>query len=235
MLRRLCLILFLCCVLVAGAFPGTGRAQDDALPHLEQIATRGKASVASCLDGDTMQLTDRRRVRLAGIDTPELRPNKGKGRPQYYAREARDLLVRLARGQQISLFAVDKEHKDRYGRVVADVRLADGRSLNGLMVREGAAYVYPHKGLDRKYLEWLLALQADAIKERRGMWAEVLACPVGLKNYTGNRNSLRFFPADCADAQKIKPRNRIHFGTLMDAFMAGYAPARVCPFWPEEK
>lgn len=32
----------------------------------------------------------------------------------------------------------------------------------------------------------------------------------------------------------MKPRNRIHFGTLMDAFMAGYAPARVCPFWPEE-
>ena len=27
MLRSLCLILFLCCVLVAGAFPGTGRAQ----------------------------------------------------------------------------------------------------------------------------------------------------------------------------------------------------------------
>ena len=65
MLRSLCLILFLCCVLVAGALPGTGRAQTDALPHLEQIAVRGKTSVASCLDGDTMQLTNRSRVRLA--------------------------------------------------------------------------------------------------------------------------------------------------------------------------
>ena len=89
MLRSLCLILFLCCVLVAGAFPGTGRAQTDALPHLEQIAVRGKTSVASCLDGDTMQLTNRSRVRLAGIDTPELKPRKGK--PQFYAREAAGL------------------------------------------------------------------------------------------------------------------------------------------------
>ena len=108
-------------------------------------------------------------------------------------------------------------------------------SLNGIMVREGAAFFYPHKGLDKEYQDWLLALQAEAIKERRGMWAEVLSRPEALKNYTGNRNSLRFFPADCPDAQKMKPRNRIHFGTLMDAFMAGYAPARVCPFWPEEK
>lgn len=233
MLRSLCLILFLCCVLVAGAFPGTGRAQTDALPHLEQIAVRGKTSVASCLDGDTMQLTNRSRVRLAGIDTPELKPRKGK--PQFYAREARELLTRLARGQEVLFFAVDKKGKDKYGRIVADVRLKDGRSLNGIMVREGAAFFYPHKGLDKAYQDWLLALQAEAIKERRGMWAEVLSRPEALKNYTGNRNSLRFFPADCPDAQKMKPRNRIHFGTLMDAFMAGYAPARVCPFWPEEK
>ena len=211
MLRSLCLILFLCCVLVAGAFPGTGRAQTDALPHLEQIAVRGKPSVASCLDGDTMQLTNRSRVRLAGIDTPELKPRKGK--PQFYAREARELLTRLARGQEVRFFAVDKEGKDKYGRIVADVRLKDGRSLNGIMVREGAAFFYPHKGLDKEYQDWLLALQAEAIKERRGMWAEVLSRPEALKNYTGNRNSLRFFPADCPDAQKMKPRNRIHFGT----------------------
>ena len=210
MLRSLCLILFLCCVLVAGALPGTGRAQTDALPHLEQIAVRGKTSVASCLDGDTMQLTNRSRVRLAGIDTPELKPRKGK--PQFYAREARELLTRLARGQEVRFFAVGKEGKDKYGRIVADVRLKDGRSLNGIMVREGAAFFYPHKGLDKEYQDWLLGLQAEAIKERRGMWAEVLSRPEALKNYTGNRNSLRFFPADCPDAQKMKPRNRIHFG-----------------------
>ena len=226
MLRSLCLILFLCGVLVAGAFPGTGRAQTDALPRLEQMTVRGKTVVASCLDGDTMQLTNRSRVRLAGIDTPELKPRKGK--PQFYAREARELLTRLARGQEILLFAVGKEDRDKYGRIIADVR------LKGIMVREGAAFFYPHKGLDTAYQDWLLALQAEAIKERRGMWAEVLSRPEALKNYTGNRNSLRFFPSDCPDARKMKPRNRIHFGTLMDAFMAGYAPARVCPFWPEE-
>ncbi len=188
MLRSLCLILFLCCVLVAGALPGTGRAQTDALPHLEQIAVRGKTSVASCLDGDTMQLTNRSRVRLAGIDTPELKPRKGK--PQFYAREARELLTRLARGQEVRFFAVDKEGKDKYGRIVADVRLKDGRSLNGIMVREGAAFFYPHKGLDKEYQDWLLGLQAEAIKERRGMWAEVLSRPEALKKIMSHQPPL---------------------------------------------
>ena len=48
-----------------------------------------------------------------------------------------------------------------------------------------------------------------------------------------NKESRRFFPAASPDAQRIKPRNRVHFGTLMDAFLAGYAPARQTNPWPE--
>ena len=103
------------------------------------------------------------------------------------------------------------------------------------MVREGAAFVYPHKGQDPELLERLLSLQRQAIQQRKGMWEHLLSLPVAHQTYLGNRNSQRFFPADCTEAQRIKPRNRVYFGTLMDAFLLGYAPARVCPFWPTEK
>ncbi|MDE5879487.1 MAG: nuclease, partial [Desulfovibrio sp.] len=74
-----------------------------------------------------------------------------------------------------------------------------------------------------------------AIHERRGLWAHLLELPLAQETYVGNRGSLRFFPVKCPEARHIKPRNRVHFGTLMDAFLAGYAPARVCVFWPEAR
>lgn len=200
-------------------------------PALPPLAPAPEAVVASCLDGDTLKLTSRRTVRLAGIDTPEMGGRNKK--PRYYAREARELLTALSRGQDVTLYQPSDTPQDKYGRLIADVCLPDGRSLNALMLESGAAFFYPHADLDPAYQNWLKSLQTTAIHERRGMWAWILAQPLALESYTGNKESRRFFPADSPDAQRIKPRNRVHFGTLMDAFLAGYAPARHTSPWPE--
>lgn len=186
--------------------------------------------VANCFDGDTFKLTDRRIVRLAGIDAPEL--SKGDRKGQLFAREAREQLTGLTQGQQVMLLQAGVKHRDIHGRILAEVLLPDGSSLNEIMVRNGAAYFYPHRDLSPQLQERLRNLQHEAIAERRGMWGFLLSQPVAKNTYLGNKESLRFFPADCAEAQSIRPRNRVYFGNLMDAFMAGYAPARVCPFWP---
>lgn len=198
-----------------------------------QPSAQTSGIVAHCFDGDTLKLRDRRVVRLAGIDAPEL--GHGDARPQYYAREAMAELARLAQGQPVAMLPAGDNAHDRYGRLVADVRLADGRSLNDLMVASGAAFFYPHRDLRPDFQERLRNLQAQAIRERRGLWAHLLELPVAQETYVGNRASLRFFPINCREAQHIKPRNRVHFGTLMDAFLAGYAPARICIFWPEAR
>ena len=187
-------------------------------------------AVAHCFDGDTFKLTDRRVVRLAGIDSPEL--SKGSVKAQFFAREAREQLSTFAKGQQVQLLQAGVKHRDPHGRILAEVLLPDGTSLNEAMVRNGAAYFYPHQDLSPQLQERLRSLQQEAITARRGMWAFLLSQPVAKNTYLGNKESLRFFPADCAEAQHIRPRNRVYFGNLMDAFMAGYAPARLCPFWP---
>lgn len=197
---------------------------DNPPPHPDGI-------VARCFDGDTLKLMDRRVVRLAGIDAPETgRIDK---RPQFFSRESRRFISDLARGKKISLVFPGLKYKDNYGRLLADARLEDGSSLNEKMVESGYAFFYPHQDLTPDFQEKLKALQADAIKERRGFWNRLLSLPLANENYIGNRSTLRFFPASCPDIQHIRPRNRVHFGTLMDAFLAGYAPARVCVFWPE--
>ena len=188
-------------------------------------------TVSHCFDGDTMKLNDRRVVRLAGIDAPEV-PHGGK-KAQYYSREAKRLLEDLAKGEKIELVFPGVSPKDSYGRLICDARLSDGRSLNQELVAQGAAFFYPHRDLTPDFQEKLLELQTEAIKERRGMWDKILEMPIARQPYIGNQQSLRFFPADCPEAQTILPRNRVHFGNLMDAFLAGYAPARICPFWPE--
>lgn len=185
-----------------------------------------------CFDGDTIKLMDRRVVRLAGIDTPEVAHNNDKA--QFYSREARQMLIRLVKGKSLNLEFPGVKDKDNYGRLVAEARLPDGKSVNETLVEAGAAFFYPHKDLNEDLQRRLKLLQEEAIYERRGMWKELLELPVAHEPYVGNKNSLRFFPASCAEALKIKPRNRVNFGNMMDAFLSGYAPARICKFWPEE-
>lgn len=194
--------------------------------------TAQSGAAAYCFDGDTFKLKDRRIARLAGIDAPEVAHREQPA--QYYAKEAKQALISLIKGKEVNLEFPGVKSRDHYGRLIVDVQLPDGSSVNEQMIERGAAFFYPHKDLGPEFQERLRALQAEAIEERRGMWDKLLSMPVANMHYIGNRASLRFFPADCPEAQRIKPRNRVNFGNLMDAFLAGYGPARICPFWPNE-
>ncbi|MDR2054595.1 MAG: thermonuclease family protein [Desulfovibrio sp.] len=222
-----CLLL---CLTADAAFAAQPRPSGKAAAQAK-APPRGEGIVAHCFDGDTVKLTDRRVIRLAGIDAPELPHDKMKA--QYYAREARQELVRLAQGKKVRLAATGENgEKDSYGRIVADLRLENGQSLSALMIRRGAAFFYPHKDQNADFQKHLLELQRKSIVDRAGLWARLFSLPLALNNYIGNRASSRFFPADCPEVQHVRPRNRVYFGTLMDAFLAGYAPARICLFWP---
>ncbi len=194
--------------------------------------THPNETVACCFDGDTIKLKNRRIVRLAGIDAPETAHKDSPA--QYYSRQSRQMLESLVRGKEVSLVFPGLTSKDRHGRLVAEVVLPDGQSVNQLMVERGAAFFYPHQDLGPEFQEKLKKAQTEAIEERRGMWEHMLALPLARMHFVGNRASLRFFPANCQASGRIKPRNRENFGTLMDAFLAGYAPARICIFWPDE-
>ena len=109
-------------------------------------------------DGDTLTVLDRQqpvRVRLAGIDAPEI------GQP--FARRAKSSLSELAYGK---VALVDAHERDVYGRVLGRVRVG-GVDLNAEQVRRGYAWVFRRFTHDPK----LIALEDDARAARRGLWA----------------------------------------------------------------
>ena len=85
---------------------------------------RGRAWV---IDGDTIDISGTR-IRLSGIDAPEL--------DHPYGKNAKWALVNLCKGQEVrAVFDGDLSHD----RTVATCYLADGRDLSAEMVKAGMA------------------------------------------------------------------------------------------------
>lgn len=180
-------------------------------------------------DGDTVVLTDGRHVRYLGIDAPEIDHPDRPGEPHGDA--ARILNRSLVEAQPIRL-VLDREPKDRYGRVLAYVYRSDGLFINAEMVRRGYAHVLPqHPNLAR--FQDLLHAQRDAMRLGRGIWQTVDPSEKPVRPYLGNRRSRRFHARDCPRGQRMARHNRVELENQWQAFWNGYAPARECIPFPK--
>lgn len=120
--------------------------------------------VLAVADGDTLTVlagTQEHRIRLAGIDAPEL--------DQPHGQRARASLALLCLGRQAELAV---QEQDRYGRSVADVR-CQGMAVNAELVRRGDAWVYRAYATDPA----LDALEQHARAERQGLWTQARPTP----------------------------------------------------------
>ena len=113
-------------------------------------------------DGDTFHCRDGRKVRLIGIDTPEL----AQGAP---GREARDALRRLLPRGHVVRLELDVGARDRYGRILAYV-WSGRRLVNEAMLRDGWAVLYTVPP-NVKYVRRLERAQREARAARAGLWA----------------------------------------------------------------
>lgn len=116
--------------------------------------------VVSVIDGDTIDLYlfgsgTSPTIRLNGIDCPE------KGQPFY--EEAKDYTSVLCLHKQVEVIRHDI---DKYGRIVADIILPDGRNLGEELVRAGLAWFYDLYS-DDPILE---RLEEIAKSQRIGLW-----------------------------------------------------------------
>ena len=102
-------------------------------PTAEPITPHHSTLTGKCyvVDGDTIRI-GKVRLRLAGIDAPELEHPWGK--------KAKWELVQLCKGQIIT---AEFEPDMSYDRVVATCFLPDGRDLSAEMVRRGLALDWP--------------------------------------------------------------------------------------------
>jgi len=93
------------------------------------------------VDGDSL-VCGRERIRIMGLDAPELR-----GRCPAEVRLARAARTRM---QQLvaSGISIDRRGRDRYGRTLAVVRVRGGRDVAGIMIR--ARLARPYDGTGRR-------------------------------------------------------------------------------------
>jgi micrococcal nuclease len=181
-----------------------------------------EAVVSRVIDGDTVELAGGARVRVLGIDAPEL---EKAGRPaDFLAHKARAVLKDLTLHQQVRL-EYDRLRYDHYGRLLAYLFLPDGTLVNAVLVRQGLARVYFHNP-NFRYREVLLAAQREAVEANRGVWQKLLKQDEA--SYLGNQNSLRLHRPGCPLAAKIAPANRVRFNHLKEAYLLGYSPCRSC-------
>jgi micrococcal nuclease len=147
----------------------TSAAERKAWPDPPTDAVQVKVQRVS--DGDTFVATvrgRRERVRVIGVDTPEsVDPNRT---DEPYGQEASDFAKHYLDGEMVRL-AGDAEPRDRYGRMLAYVWLADGTFWNALLVAEGYAQqltIPPNV----TYADLFRQLAREARQRDRGLWAE---------------------------------------------------------------
>jgi micrococcal nuclease len=118
------------------------------------------ATVSKAVDGDTIELTDGRRVRYIGVNTPE--------RDQPYYQEATNTNRQLVEGRDVQL-EFDVETFDQYGRTLAYVWV-NGRMANWEIINRGFANVFTVPP-NVKYEAAFRAAERDAREAGRGLWA----------------------------------------------------------------
>ncbi len=123
--------------------------QSSGQPYIERTAT-----VSYVVDGDTINLQGGEKIRLVGIDTPELGPPAENG-----AVEAKNFVENLCPpGTQIGLDVDDLEPEDRYGRTLAVVYVKmDGvwANLNAELLRRGLAEIMYIPPSEFNPYEWM--------------------------------------------------------------------------------
>jgi endonuclease YncB( thermonuclease family) len=161
------------------------------------------AAVVSYVDdGDTVRFATGARVRLAGIDAPEVAHaaynNKKPTSAEPFGDASKQALqALLARSHNRVLVQYGAEPEDRYGRKIAYLYLPDGQSIQESLVASGMAMavtIPPNTAL----ANCLTATETQARQQHRGIWSS--------KEYDPGIDTARGIPTDVQGAAIVRGR-----------------------------
>lgn len=124
--------------------------------------------IHSCSDGDTCTASTKEglklKLRLAGIDAPEVSHGKKKG--QFFGKESKEWLNNAVKNQNLK---VEILGSDPFGRYLAVLWKSDS-NINKKCIEEGMAYAYS-KIDNAETKKWAMEAQKFAEKNKKGLWA----------------------------------------------------------------
>ncbi len=145
---------------------------------LEEQVTWYEARVAAIIDGDTIQIQfiddsipggceRSERVRLIGVDTPELFTEP----PEFFAQEAKDFSNELYLTNVLLEFDPISARRDRYGRLLAYIYKDFGSiSINEQLITEGFGYYYGIFAFDPERMTEFQNTENYARSNHKGLW-----------------------------------------------------------------
>jgi endonuclease YncB( thermonuclease family) len=159
---RAVFLLSLTCVSFAATAAGAEAWPACSGPNITPISSEA----TNARDGATFRIKDGREVRLAGV----IAANSLDG-DSIAANRATAALERLIAGKRVLLYAAT-DASDRYGRILAQVALADGGAwVQGSLVSDGMLRVSPEAG-EPACGEPLILRERAARAARAGLWSE---------------------------------------------------------------
>lgn len=135
------------------------------MPTPPSMCGPATATVTRAVDGDTLELSDGKKVRLLLVDTPETTS----GKMDCYGQQAAQFTSDKVTGKTVQLSYDEAGCTDRYGRTLAYVKV-DGVELNRTLVEQGFActlYVSPAGGSRKDEFE---TYESQAKTDRLGVW-----------------------------------------------------------------
>lgn len=134
----------------------------------QQPDTLLEVKVSRVVDGDTLQLQDATRVRLIGLDTPEIGRD---GKPsQPWAQAAKRRLQSLVDSGEHIYLLPGEQARDRYGRLLAHAFDAQGDNIEARLLQEGLGFAVimpPNAALADCHMR----AEQRARSERTGLWS----------------------------------------------------------------
>jgi micrococcal nuclease len=181
-------------------------------PQAERIGrTGGQGSslerVAEVIDGDTLALGNGKKVRLIGINAPEVAYRDEPAEPG--GPEARRFLVDLLAGGKVRL-GPGEQSRDQYGRLLAYVATPAGTDIGAELLRRGHAHVAirpPNTARLQRYL----ALEASARSRERGIWSRPRYRLRSASEAGDFRNTFRRLRGRVVEVDSARKYSYVHF------------------------
>jgi endonuclease YncB( thermonuclease family) len=124
--------------------------------------------VAQVYDGDTLKLTDGRKLRLIGINTPERGQDGEQDEPYYLiAKNKLKKIIHQNHNQIKVVFGIDKH--DHYKRVLAHIFTMNNENITAKLIKKGMGFaiaISPNVQL----LDCYQQAEQEAQKSKRGIW-----------------------------------------------------------------
>lgn len=196
-------------------------------------------------DGDTIVVqidpSRKEKVRLLGIDCPEVAHGPGDPGQEPWGTRARAFTEGLVLGKTVRL-ETDVQSRDRYKRLLAYVYVGS-TFVNLELIKHGHAMLLTYPP-NVAHVDSFTAAQKAAREHGAGIWNpsdRMRQTPHEYRHHgeaelqrefagkiIGNKNSLKYHRATCPLAAKMSEYNRLILSSPEAARSEGYSPCRRC-------